>query len=85
MAVSAPIFVPDQYKTVVYTNCGNRDIVDTTPSTGNVWKMLLGAINATYDGDEDFPDDFDDDKRFSKTGALTAMTSSLSQYKTDEN
>lgn len=27
-----------------------RDIVDTTPSDGNVWKMLLGAINDTYDG-----------------------------------
>lgn len=28
----------------------NRDIVDTEPSVGNVWKMLLGAVNAWFDG-----------------------------------
>jgi hypothetical protein len=64
--------------------CGNRDIVDTTPSTGNVWKMLLGGINATYDGDEVILDDLDDSKRFSSTSASTAMTSPLSQHKTDD-
>jgi len=32
----------------------NRDIVDHTPSNGNLWKMILGAI------DEDFDDDPDD-------------------------
>ncbi|KAH8590626.1 hypothetical protein B0O99DRAFT_675870 [Bisporella sp. PMI_857] len=26
------------------------DIVDTTPFNGNVWKMLLGAIDKTFDG-----------------------------------
>jgi len=25
--------------------------VDTEPSNGNVWKMLLGAINPTFDND----------------------------------
>jgi hypothetical protein len=25
------------------------DIVDTTPSDGNVWKMLLGAIDKNFD------------------------------------
>ncbi|KAH8764701.1 hypothetical protein F5882DRAFT_247628, partial [Hyaloscypha sp. PMI_1271] len=25
------------------------DIVDTEPSKGNVWKMLLGAINPWFD------------------------------------
>ncbi|KAM3071948.1 hypothetical protein ACMFMG_008416 [Clarireedia jacksonii] len=25
------------------------DIVDTTPSTGNIWKMVLGAIDKNYD------------------------------------
>lgn len=29
-----------------------RDICDTTPSDGNVWKMLLGSINDEWDGDE---------------------------------
>ena len=28
-----------------------RDIVDTEPSTGSVWKMLFGAINEWFDGD----------------------------------
>jgi hypothetical protein len=32
----------------------NRDIVDHTPFNGNLWKMILGAI------DEDFDDDPDD-------------------------
>lgn len=27
----------------------NRDIVDTVPSNGNVWKMLLGAILSEFD------------------------------------
>jgi hypothetical protein len=27
----------------------NSDIVDTTPSNGNVWKMLLGAIDPAFD------------------------------------
>lgn len=30
-----------------------RDIVDTEPSNGNVWKMLLGAINKWFDDDEE--------------------------------
>ena len=32
----------------------SRDIVDTEGSQGNVWKMLLGSIDKTFDeGDED--------------------------------
>ena len=27
----------------------SRDIVDTEPSDGNIWKMLLGAVNDTWD------------------------------------
>jgi hypothetical protein len=33
-----------------------RDIVDHEPSTGNVWKMLLGSTNDTFD-------EVDEDKR----------------------
>ena len=29
----------------------HRDVVDTTPANGSVWKMLLGAVNDTYDDD----------------------------------
>ncbi|KAK2794545.1 hypothetical protein FQN52_008126 [Onygenales sp. PD_12] len=35
-----------------YDDCldnGQRDIVDTEPSDGNVWKMLLGSINKSFD------------------------------------
>ena len=28
-----------------------RDIIDTTPADGNVWKMLLGAVNDWFDDD----------------------------------
>jgi len=34
-----------------------RDIVDTEPSTGDVWKMLLGAINPRFDDDDEEDDD----------------------------
>lgn len=30
-----------------------QDICDTTSADGNVWKMMLGSINSTWDGDED--------------------------------
>lgn len=30
---------------------GKNDIVDTEPSTGNVYKMLMGSIDPRYDGD----------------------------------
>ena len=30
---------------------GRSDIVDTEPAGGNVWKMLLGPINETFDDD----------------------------------
>ncbi|KXS93981.1 hypothetical protein AC578_7678 [Pseudocercospora eumusae] len=32
------------------------DIIDTEPADGNVWKMLLGAINAKYDDDDGLKD-----------------------------
>ncbi|KAL8866526.1 MAG: hypothetical protein Q9174_006252 [Haloplaca sp. 1 TL-2023] len=37
------------------------DVADTTPANGNVWKMLLGAVNDWYDNDGDCDDDDDDD------------------------
>ncbi len=33
-----------------------QDICDTTSADGNVWKMLLGSINSTWDGDSDDDD-----------------------------
>ncbi|KAL8865807.1 MAG: hypothetical protein Q9174_006683 [Haloplaca sp. 1 TL-2023] len=33
------------------------DVVDTTSADGNVWKMLLGAVNDWYDNDGDSDDD----------------------------
>jgi hypothetical protein len=40
----------------------HRDIVDTEPfEGGNVYKMLLGAIDPWYDGDDDEDEDEDDD------------------------
>jgi len=30
-----------------------RDIIDHEPSDGNVWKMLLGSFNNTWDNDDD--------------------------------
>ena len=30
-----------------------RDVVDTTSADGNVWKMLLGAVNDWFDDDHD--------------------------------
>jgi len=30
-----------------------QDICDTTSAEGNVWKMMLGSINSTWDGDDD--------------------------------
>jgi len=36
----------------MYTD-SSRDIVDTEPvENGNVWKMLLGAIDQRFDADE---------------------------------
>lgn len=29
----------------------SRDVVDTEPANGNVWKMLHGAINSLFDDD----------------------------------
>lgn len=29
----------------------DRDIVDTEPSTGSIWKMLLGSIDPAFDAD----------------------------------
>ena len=36
-----------------------RDIIDTEPANGDVRKILLGAINRWYDGD-DLDDGFPD-------------------------
>ncbi|KAL8894183.1 MAG: hypothetical protein Q9192_004544, partial [Flavoplaca navasiana] len=37
------------------------DVIDTTSADGNVWKMLLGAVNDWYDNDGDSDDDDDDE------------------------
>ncbi|KAL8908992.1 MAG: hypothetical protein Q9171_005222 [Xanthocarpia ochracea] len=37
------------------------DVIDTTSADGNVWKMLLGAVNDWYDNDGDSDDEDDDD------------------------
>ncbi|KAL8769017.1 MAG: hypothetical protein Q9209_004934 [Squamulea sp. 1 TL-2023] len=37
------------------------DVVDTTSADGNVWKMLLGAVNDWYDNDGDSDADDDED------------------------
>lgn len=34
-----------------------RDIVDTEPANGNVYKMILGAINPWFDDDAEMNDD----------------------------
>jgi hypothetical protein len=43
----------------------NRDIVDTEPSNGNIYKMLLGSVVDVWDAKNDEEtvedDDFDDD------------------------
>ena len=36
-----------------HTDEVSRDIVDTTPWNGNIWKQLLGAVNSWYDDDPD--------------------------------
>ena len=38
---------------IVLTDCSSRyrDVIDTTPADGNVWKMLLGPINDWFDDD----------------------------------
>lgn len=39
----------------------SRDVVDTTSADGNVWKMLLGAVNDWYDNDQDGDRDEEDE------------------------
>ena len=39
----------------------HRDLVDTTPADGNVWKMLLGPLNPWFDDDTEEEDDDEDD------------------------
>jgi hypothetical protein len=47
--------------------------------------MLLGAINSTWDDDEDLTNDMDDMKRLSNTSTSTATISPVSQRKIDES
>ena len=37
--------------TKTFTDIIYRDVIDTTPANGSVWKMLLGAVNDTFDDD----------------------------------
>ena len=39
----------------------SRDICDTTPANGNVWKMMLGSIDSAWDDDPDDGEDNIDD------------------------
>jgi hypothetical protein len=48
-----------------------RDICDTTPADGNVWKMLLGSINDYWD---------DDKPKRSPTSSSTATRASRASY-----
>jgi hypothetical protein len=41
----------------------NRDIVDHTRSNGNLWKMILGAIDPEIDENSDDEDDDLEDKK----------------------
>ena len=41
-----------------FTDIIYRDVIDTTPANGSVWKMLLGPVNDTFDDD---PTDEDDE------------------------
>ncbi|KAL9033583.1 MAG: hypothetical protein Q9180_005869, partial [Flavoplaca navasiana] len=50
------------------------DVVDTTSADGNVWKMLLGAVNDWYDNDGDSDDDDED-------GIQHQLQSSMKQEK----
>ncbi len=60
-----------RYDILIYVTLS--DIVDTEPSDGNVWKMLLGATDRWFDDDEieveddDEDDDEDEDEDHSKT------------------
>ena len=38
-----------------------RDVIDTTPADGNVYKMLLGSVNDWFHGDRDEDTDKDDE------------------------
>jgi hypothetical protein len=74
MAVSTSILYSTRPSTA---NLKNRDIVDTEPSNGNVWKMLLGAINPTF-GDDNHEMDTKEphcDKTKSDVDAAVTMTS----------
>ena len=40
-----------------------RDVADTTSADGNIWKMLLGAVNDWFDDDHDEETDEEDEPR----------------------
>ena len=44
--------------TKTFTDIIYRDVIDHTPANGSVWKMLLGAVNETFDDD---PNDEDNE------------------------
>ncbi|KAL8696543.1 MAG: hypothetical protein Q9224_002741 [Gallowayella concinna] len=60
--------LPNKYVGIQFIRFGNdpkakerlRDVIDTTSADGNVWKMLLGAVNDWYDNDGDSDDDAKD-------------------------
>lgn len=56
--------MPSRVMSVVKTisDITHRDVIDTTPANGNVWKMLLGPVNDTYDDDPSDEEDFKENK-----------------------
>lgn len=42
--------------TNTFTDIIYRDVIDHTPANGSVWKMLLGAVNDTFDDDSNDED-----------------------------
>ena len=51
------------------------DIVDTEPANGNVWKMLLGAINHWFDGDDDDDGDDNDESLYDSNSSCSVPIS----------
>ncbi|KAL8881305.1 MAG: hypothetical protein Q9198_001470 [Flavoplaca austrocitrina] len=63
------------------------DVIDTTSADGNVWKMLLGAVNDWYNDDRDSDEDDEDDEHTIQpscnssvsSGANDALTAGLDE------
>ncbi|KAL8894790.1 MAG: hypothetical protein Q9192_004050, partial [Flavoplaca navasiana] len=54
------------------------DVIDTTPADGNVWKMLLGAVNDWYDNDGESDEDGEDDVPTIQPSSTSSVSSGAS-------